>query len=254
MQYTHHNEQRGFTIVELLIVTPMVILVVALMIGYSVSLTGDALVSRERTNTTFVAQNALNRIEQDVRLSYLLYATSGTLTSPQGSNNGFTGTSAFANPASYLVLGQYATSTSPNSRDRALIYYANRPNACGANQEYNESMKIMVIYYLDGTTLKRRTVLPSYVSSDICGTPWQRNSCKTGLSTSDQCRATDEVIAEDVSSLSFAYYNAASDTDTIDEPTEETTTVLATMTVSKSVAGRTASSTNVIRVSAIGVE
>lgn len=257
MQSIHDKSSQGFTIIELLIVAPMVVLVVTLMIGLAVSLTGDALVARERVNVSYTAQNALNRIEQDVRLSKQILPTTGTLPSPQGSNSSFAGTAAFASPSNYLVLEQYATTQSPYDSVRNLIYYANQPNACGPNQEFNETMHIMVVYYLDGTTLKRRTIVPSYTTGlggTVCDTPWHRNSCKAGFNTATLCRASDEVIAQNVSTVNFSYYQSPGDTDPVEEPAEATRTVLASLTVTTSVAGRTASTTSVMRVTAIGVE
>ncbi len=243
---------RGFTIIELLIVSPLVILIVAVMVGFAVSLTGDALIARERVNATYTAQGALDRIEQDVRLSTRLLATSGTLPTPQGSNSGFAGTSAFASPANYLVLEQYATTQNPYGATRSLVYYANQPNACGsAAEKDNETVYTKIIYYRDGQTLKRRVIVPT---GTFCGTPWQRNSCKTGLDTGNQCRAADEIVAENVSALSFAYYTNPGDASAITSPSDTTRTVLATITVSQSIAGRSATATSIMRASTISIE
>ena len=252
-----NSRQTGFTIIELLFITPMVILIVAAMVGFAVSLTGDALIARERVNAAYTAQNALDRIEQDVRLSSALLSTSGILPSPQGRNNSFTGTSAFATPATYLVLEQYATTKNPNNDTRSLVFYANQPNACGGTtEERNIVMRIKVIYYLDGTTLKRRVVVPSYSSGDLCAAPWQRNSCKNGLNTANQCRAADEIIATDVgvSGLSFAYYQEPGDATPVSSPDETTRTLYASITVNKEIAGRTVNVSRVMRASKFSIE
>lgn len=246
------RSKSGFTVVELLIVTPFVVLIVATIVGLVVSLTGDALVARERTNTVFIAQNALDRIEQDVRISNTILETSGTLPTPQGRNSSFTGTTAFATPASYLVLEQFGTTQSPYNSTRSLVYNANQPNPCGSDQARNIPMSIKVIYYLDGTTLKRRVIVPT--SGPFCGDVWQRNTCKTGLNTGNQCKAYDEVIAENVSSISYAYYQAPGDTSPVSSPDATTRTVLATITVTKPVAGRTITNTSVMRVSTTALE
>lgn len=246
---TKPTANRGFTIVEILIVSPMVILIVAVLVGFTVSLTGEALIARERVNVAYSAQRALDMIEQDVRISTQILSTTGTLPSPQGSNSSFTGTSAFSNTASYLILEQYATTKSPYDSSRELVYYANQPNACGATQNQNVAMRIKTIYYRDGTTLKRRVIVPSYTSGDVCATPWQRNSCKNGLNTSNQCRASDEIIAENVTSFSNVYYLLPGDTSPISPPTDLTKTALTTITVGTSITGKTISNTSVVRAS-----
>ena len=249
-----NHPSAGFTLIELLVVTPFVIMIVAIMVGLVVNLTGEALVAREQSHASYTAQSALDRIEQDIRVSKEILATSGTLPAPQGRNSNFTGTSAFATPASYLVLSHYATTQGPHGTARSLVYYANQPNPCGATQEHNQVMYIQIIYYVDGSTLKRRTVMPSYSSGDVCNTPWQRNSCKTGLNTANQCRASDEVIAENVSAITFAYYENPGDTTPLSGPAVDTSTVLTTLTVSKPIAGRDISASSVMRASAIGIE
>lgn len=239
----------GLTLVELLIVSPLVILTVAVMIGFAVNMTGDVLITRERTQTVYTAQAALDRIEQDIRVSTSILPTSGTLPSPQGRNSTFTGTSAFANPAIYLVLEQYATTGSPYYDSRELVYYANSPNACSA-KEYNTPMQIKVIYYLDDTTLRRRTVVPP---GTVCDPAWQRNSCKNNNS-SGICRARDEVIAEGVSSLAFTYYQTPGGTSAISPPDITTRTVLTTISITKEAAGRSVSSTSVMRATTAAIK
>lgn len=247
MLFTPSNRRAaGLTLVELLVVSPLVIITVAIMISVAVNMTGDAMISRERTQVIYGAQSALDRIEQDVRISTSILATSGTLPSPQGSNSIFTGTNAFATPASYLVLEQYATTGSPYQALRTLIYSSNNPNPCANGKEYNPAMKIFVIYYRDDRTLRRRTVVPT--TGTFCDTPWQRNSCKNNNSTGI-CRARDEVIAEDVSGVTFTYYETVGDTDPVATPDATTYTVLATITIDKQVAGRSVSTTNVMRAS-----
>lgn len=245
----------GFTLIELLFVTPMVILIVAVMVGFAISLTGDALVARERVNAAYLAQNALDRIENDVRLSSTILATSGTLPSPQGRNNNFNGTQAFSAPAEFLVLEQYATTTSQYEQSRKLVFYNNQPYPCGnANEERNTVMRTKVIYYLDGSTLKRRVVVPAYASGDVCATPWQRNSCKNGLSDINQCRATDETIAENVSEIVFTYYELPADSSPVATPADTTRTVHTDLTINRSVAGTSFDTHRVMRASKFSIE
>ncbi len=255
MQSTHSNPTApGFTLVELLIISPLVIAVVAVMVGFAVSLTGDALSKREEASMTYMAQSALDRIEQDVRLSDEILATSGTLPSPQGRDSSFAGTSAFTSSDGYLILRQYATSKNPYDSSRTLIHYSNQPNPCGSSHEYNDLMSITVIYYLTNSILKRRTIVPDYTSTSVCSTPWQRNSCSSGLNAATRCRAADEVIAEDVTSLSFVYFLQPGDSTPIATPNNETSTVFSTIELSKTVAGRPITATSVMRASAIGIQ
>lgn len=247
------SRSAGFTVIELMVVIPLVVLVVVAMVGSAVILTGDALVAREQTRAIYSAQNALDRMEQDIRISKSILATSGTLPAPQGSNSNFTGTSAFASPANYLVVEQYAMTGGPLDSNRIPVVYANQPNSCASGKEANTILTVKVIYYREGTTLRRRVVVPSYASGAVCDTPWQRNTCKSGHSAGNQCRAADEVIADGVDALTFTYYQNPGDTSAVTSPTSATKTVHAGITIKREIAGREVTATSQLRGSVAGL-
>jgi type II secretory pathway pseudopilin PulG len=64
-----HTSSKGFTLVEVLVVIPIVILVIATIVGAMTLLSGDALVANQRIRLTESVQSALSAIEQDVRMS-----------------------------------------------------------------------------------------------------------------------------------------------------------------------------------------
>lgn len=59
----------GFTIVELLVIAPIVILTITAFISVIVNMTGDVLASRSSNLVAYDIQDALSRIEEDVKLS-----------------------------------------------------------------------------------------------------------------------------------------------------------------------------------------
>lgn len=230
------THRQGFTLVEILVVVPIVILVVAVLVGFLVTLTGDALVSRERAESAYTTQDALNQIEQDIRLAWDFRETM-TPPSPQGINNA---TGSFNNTASQLLLVQHATSNRPTSSDRKLIYYANSPNTCSENYEFNDTLETWVIYFLDGSDLRRRTVVNPSGSLCLSGseTVWQKNSCKVSTYSYARCEASDQIVATDVSQFNIKYYTRAKDTSEASKPWyTPPTTATVELRVSKSVAG-----------------
>ena len=78
MSYSKTASQPGFTLVEMLVVAPIVILVVGGIVALLIALVGDVLIARERNSMAYNTQDALNLIEQDVRLSSNIQATTGT--------------------------------------------------------------------------------------------------------------------------------------------------------------------------------
>lgn len=239
----------GFTLVEILVVVPVVILVVAVMVGFLVTLTGDAMMSRERNAMTYTAQDALNQIEQDVRVSTRFMATTGTLVSPQGRNDG---TLAFSSPDQHLILMQYATIGSPYDGTRSLAHYADRPNACDDFHEYNEPVQATVVYFVKNGNLHKRTIIDT--NGTVCGALtvpnlWHINSCDITTLNKSRCITRDSILASNVSSFSLSYYIAPDSTSPVSlvSSPRDVTTAEATLTLSKQVAGETIEHSSSIR-------
>lgn len=203
--------QTGFTLIEMLIIAPIVILAIGGFVALMVNMVGEVLVTREESSLAFETQQALDRIEQDVRLSTQFLVTSGTLTSPQGSDDG---AAAFSNASNALLLSSLATDKNPSDVSRGLIYIANQPNPCGGDQRYNRVLLTKVFYYVKSGSLWRRTVVPNWVldpastagSETVCANVWQVNSCTPGYTNTTQCKTNDEKIMENVSALNIQYY------------------------------------------------
>jgi type II secretory pathway pseudopilin PulG len=249
MRFSLRNNQsaKGFTLVEMLVVAPVVVLAIGGFIALMVTAVGDVLVTRDRNALTYNIQNALDRIEQDTRLSNTFLTTTGTLTSPQGSNNNFTGTAAFTN-TSNLILSANATDKNPADTTRQLVYYADQPNPCGASQTFNAIMNTKIIYFIKSGSLWRREVVPSWTASTVCATPWQRNTCSPGY-TAALCQTNDTEILDDISSFDVKYYtDATSTTELSDANAGSATTIEVTINGSKTTAGRTFTTSGVMRV------
>ena len=212
------KKSEGFTLIEMLIIAPIVIIAISGFIALMVTLVGKVLLSRDQTAVTYDSQNALDRIEQDVKLSTKFLTTSGNLPSPQGSDNNYTGTAAFSNTSNTLILNMLATDSNPRTWDRWLMYYDNQPNPCGGTQTSNRAFSVRVMYYINNGTLWRRTYVPPWDlntsspdSNTICTYsssyyPWQENSCSPGYSSS-QCQTEDERIMDNISALNVQYFS-----------------------------------------------
>lgn len=250
MQFSLPNKNqvsKGFTLVEMLVVAPVVILVIGGIIALMVNVIGDVLITRDRSAMTYNIQDALDRIEQDTRLSNEFLTTTGTLTTPQGSNNNFTGTAAFTN-TSNLILSANATDKVPTDTTRQIIYYANQPNACGSTQSFNTIFSTKIIYFIKSSSLWRREVVPSWTASTVCASPWQRNTCSPGY-TAALCQTNDTEIMPNISSWDVKYYtDASSTTELTDANAGSASTIEVTINGSKNTAGRTFTASGVMRV------
>lgn len=206
------SPRSGFTLVEMVVIAPILILTLGAFVLALVNMVGDTLASRDANALVHDTQASLDRIEQDVRLATGFQATSGATLSPQGQNNNYTGTTAFvASSTNHLVMAIPATTLNPLDADRKIVYYANQPNPCGAQQGYNIPLTATVVYFVHNNSLFRRTIVPAYTltagPSQVCNAPWQQNSCSPGY-TSTQCQTQDVKLLDDVSSISLAYYSS----------------------------------------------
>jgi hypothetical protein len=255
LSLNNRQDANGFTLVEMLIIAPVVILTIGGFVALMTVIIGDVLITRDHNALTYGTQEALDRIEQDTRLSTEFLTTTGTLLSPQGSNNNFTGTSAFTNTDS-LILSAIATSKNPVDTTRSLIYYANQPSACGAAQSLNTILLTKIVYFIKDGSLWRRTVVPPYNTNAIvdantvCNAPWQRNTCSPGYTPAAPCQTNDSKIMDNIDSLDVKYYlDPDSVTELGDSGASNATTIEVTINGEKTTAGRTVTSSGVLRVS-----
>jgi len=250
----HQKFEQGFTLIEILIIAPIVILIISGFVGLMISMVGDVLVTRDQSNLSFETQDALNRIEQDTRLTTQFLPTSGTFTAPQGSDSNFTGTAAFTASSSLLIMGGITTDQNPANTTRQAIYYAGQPYACGSQQTYNRVFQEKIMYFLYNGSLWRRAVLPTYNTNSpiddntVCSAPWQENTCQPGYLVTTRCQTNDSEVMKNVSSFSVQYLGSpGSSTDLGASNALNASTIAVTLNGQKITAGRTVTSAGTIR-------
>ena len=253
----HHNHtSAGFTLIEMLVVAPIVLLAIGGFVALMVSMVGDILATRDYNNMTYSSQDALNRIEQDVRLSSQFLTTTGTTSPQQGSDNNYSGTAPFTITSSNntLLLSAPATDKNPVDATRQIINYANQPNPCGPTQTANKIFLIKIAYFIKDGSLWRRTILPPYNSNatpdnnTVCSSPWQQNSCVVGYSDDGHCQTNDAELMKNVQSLSVQYFaDPTSTTNTGVAGAPTATTLSVTVTGTSSTAGRKIGTTQSVR-------
>jgi len=273
----------GFTLVEMMIIAPIVILIIGAFVGLIVNLTGEVLSSRGANLITYNIQDALNRIEEDVKLSSTFLAVNsidvsstkqgygGTTTA--GSTTNFTNVnkvSSGGSPAS-LILNSFVTSTNPLSNTSQYIYLKDQPNNCTTASVYskNKAMSMNIVYFVDNNnTLWRRVIMPSTYTdtSTYCGSaaPWQLPTCIDGYNAGllPFCKSSDEKLLTGVTPENFTinYFNVASsttaDTTAVNAAATDaaratamlaTPTVEVSITANQTIAGRAITKTSSIR-------
>jgi len=258
--------QHAFTLIEMLIVAPIVILVIGVFVSAIVSMTGDVLAVRGTNAMTYNVQNALNTIDADVKASGGYLATNNiTLTTGQGYDNA---TSVFKNAdatnGTMLILNSYATTANPLSSTRNFVYLTNQPSACSsASISQNSKLMTNIVYFVKNNALWRRVIMPSTYNAGTginCATPWQKPTCAIGYSAAF-CQANDIKMVDGISASGFIinYYaagstsanttaNASGQTDAARQAAMQTTnTIGVTINAAKTIAGRDITQSGVIK-------
>lgn len=259
MSSTSTDPRAGFTLVELLVIAPIAVVVVASLVAIMISLVGNTLITQQRNTATYEAQSGLDQIEQDVRLSAAIQQTTGTVAAYQGSDQNtaaFTATNGTLDGATNgpaLILSAYATTTDPLSSSHTLIY-TNQPTGSCAIPTSNNPLTYSIVYYVrpdpdngNQMALWRRTIVPT--NTTTCGgVVWQQNSCSPSVG-GGICVTNDRMVVSNVSSVVIQYYFESTDpysvtvknalTDIADDPTS----VKITINTSKIVGTNTITST-----------
>lgn len=210
------SPSRGFTLVELLVVTPLVLLLIGSFIAVAVTLTGETLASRTQSSLLHSINDSLNRIRSEIRMSEGFLATNSfPVVSPQGSDEA---TEPFKNAtttSNALILSVLAMTDEPKSALAQPINLLNEPLTSCSHPDIttNKRLSVNIVYFVRDSTLWRRVVMPANYSSLGCGTPWRLPTCKPGYATSaTQCKANDERLIEGVTPDNFIveYFSSSS--------------------------------------------
>jgi hypothetical protein len=218
--------EKGFTVVELLVVAPIVILAIGAFLALIIAMTGDVIASRASNLLTYDVQDALNRIETDTKLSTGFLATNSVELEAgthegQGYNDALESFYNSNDPGAgdpkgdMLILNMLATTDNPTTTSSGLIYLVDTPNSCSSNNlADNTPLTYNVVYFIKNDTLWRRTIMPGdYASSTYaCSTPWQQPSCAPGVSQ-PICTTEDIKLVEGVTTDNFIveYFTRESD-------------------------------------------
>lgn len=207
MSRSSNKSQRGFTIVELLVVLSVLGILIGLVMVTLANFYLSNLKTLNQTIQSSDTRSALGTIEKNLSLTSGFLASIGSLADPYGPSTGIaTWTFRGDNPVSsapvtkptILIAQAYATSTS-----NTLVYYP-----CG---ETLNPVKNTLIYYVKNKTLYRRTITPA---NTCAATPIaQKPTCSSsGVGSGfPSCLGSDAVLLTDVSTFKIDYYDKAID-------------------------------------------
>lgn len=217
MKVFKRTSQKGFTLIEMLVVAPIVILTIGAFLTVIISMTGEVLASRASNNLSYNVQDALDHIEQDVKMSNSFLATNTVLGTNQGYNDDATAfTNVGGSSGTSLILNAVATTANPVSTNNSYVYLLNQPNACATAVGNNIPFTYNIVYFVKNNNLYRRTIMPTNytdTTNTVCSIPWQQPSCSPtymdAQSGSVFCKTKDVELVDGVMPGNFTlqYFN-----------------------------------------------
>lgn len=284
MQFMSQNKNRGFTIVEVLIIAPIIILALGAFIAVMVNMTAEVLKTQAENSLVQKTQDALNSIEQDIKLSgQFLAGNEITALVPQGYNdatgpvNDGSSPNSFANvyptgdpKGKMLILRTFTTDKNPIDSTRQPIY-TDQPTGSCDQPTVNKLFASNTIYFVKNNTLWKRTIIQQGSGRpNLClssgQSVWQQPSCSSTVSKGTYCKVNDTRLADNVSDFTIDYFTNPGDTTPIADAVDSsktisqrnvalsgTSTARVTITTSTSIAGRTVGNSAAVRATKLNI-
>lgn len=208
-----NREQRsaGFTVIEVLIIVPILALVVTGMVAFMVALLNSDSIAQVKLESTYDAQAALDIMDGDVNITKtFLLAPDTNMTDPYGPDNAgsaWTYTTNSDNTAPVLILRMYATTTNVQNSNK-LPVYINQNGCSGSALTTNPAYTVNVIYFVRGGTLYRRVLTDT--SQTLCSTPYQVQTCPPDAPqpVNTICKGVDETVLTNVSDFRVQFWDS----------------------------------------------
>jgi hypothetical protein len=193
--------ERGFTLVELLVIGPVMLLATITAMTFLFNQYGQIVKQDGQLRLRMEAQNLLFGFQDDLWFANQFSSTiNSNLSDPYQPAGGWN--NATSPPT--LIVSLTALTTNQRDPNRQPVYInestCTPPDGDGANSIlYNNT-----IYFQEDTNLYKRT-LTAPAGLATCGTSYEKQTCPEANS-SPTCRA-DPVLSDHVTSFSVTYYD-----------------------------------------------
>jgi hypothetical protein len=190
----------GFTLVEILVMSPVIMLTIIIMMSFLFNQYGQLTQEGAQINLNVEAQNIVFSMQDDI-----FYANefSSNLNSNLNDNYDPSGGWTYNTNPDTLIISTPALTGNRRADDRQPVYI-NTEGCDEAVITENSPLYNNVIYFVSGTTLFKRIVTaPSTLAT--CGTSFVKTSCPSG-SASSSCPA-DRTMTSNLNSFNITYYD-----------------------------------------------
>ncbi len=221
---TKSQNERGFTLVEVAVVVPMIVIIVIGILAMLITLVQSNVAQTTRSNLVYQTRLALGDVEKDVDSSTLfLPSTLPSATYSDFNEPGLSGTyktngtlsgGAASTNLNTLFIQGYNQILDPQDATRTKIIAAFKgtpPCSGSAVTQTSNIVPISVLYFVNNGTLYRRTIIDK-TNPTTCGTKLIKQACPTGSDlNTPACATKDVVLLNSVSQFKIDYYLNAGD-------------------------------------------
>lgn len=192
---------KGFTLVEILIISPVVMVTIVMLMSYLFNQYGQLTQQGAQLDLNVEVQNITFSMQDDLFFSKSFESNKNdNLDDSFAPGGGWTATST----PKTLILSTAALTKNYRDEDRQPVYIDTQGCTPQATLEENSILYNNIIYFVSGTTLYKR-ILTAPSTMATCGTPYQKQTCPAASATTS-CPA-DRVLTTKLNSISYTYYD-----------------------------------------------
>lgn len=198
------RKQHGFTLVELLVVAPVVMVTIVLTLSYLFNQYGQLTQQGVQLNLQSEAQTILFTLQDDLTFASEFSSSKDSSLSDSYAPGG--GWNYNTTPSTLIVLSP-ATTASHRSANRETVYINQlgcTPNVDIETMQNNPVAFNNIIYFASGTNLYKRILAPTS-GTNMCGSPYLRQSCPAA-NASPTC-PKDILLTDKLNTFTVAYYD-----------------------------------------------
>lgn len=191
----------GFTLVELLVIAPIMMIVIVSIMSYLFNQYGQLTQQGAQINLQAEAQNIVFSMQDDVFFADSFSSTkNANLSDTYQPPGGWT----YNTTPSTLIISTPALTKSHRDSNRQFVYVNTLGCSPQETMEENDVLYNNIIYFASGTNLYKR-VLTAPTDMSTCGTSYLPQNCPAANATST-CPA-DKLLTNQLNSFTVTYYD-----------------------------------------------
>lgn len=192
----------GFTLIEVLIMSPVIMITVVMLMSYLFSQYGQLTQQGALINLQTEAQNITFGMQDDIFFAKSFESDMNSNLVDAYKPTG--GWKANSTPQT-LIISDVALTTNRRSAVRKPVYINTFGCTPQSTLELNDELFENTIYFVSGTNLYKR-VITAPASLAVCGTPYFKQNCPVGY-TSTAC-PPDKLLSDKLNTFTVTYYDS----------------------------------------------